>query len=316
MTRAHRILAIGARFACLALFAAGAASAASDVTVDDSRVFPESITATADGTVIFGSMSKPIIYKADPGSTKAEPWIHLTGNGAINTLGVLADRHTNTLWACQQERDLSLSKPPSHTALRAFDLQSGAAKGSYPLPGESTLCNDIALEHGGAVYISDSPNGRIFRLKPGADALELVLQHPDLKGIDGLTFVKGVLYVNSISANTIMRVPLAADGTSAGPPVQITLSRPIGHPDGLRAQGDRLFVAENGAGRVSELVLDGDKATVVTLKDGFDTPTAVQPRGDILWVGEAKLEYLHDPKLKDQDPGVFKAYALSIPPAH
>lgn len=295
---------------------ASGALAASDVTVDDTLVFPESMTATMDGLVIFGSMNKPIIYKADPGAAKAEPFIHLTGKGAVVTLGVLADRHTGTLWACQSERDTSGPKPTNHTSLRAFDLKTGADKGKYPLPGDSTLCNDIALTHGNGVYLSDSPNGRIFRLKPGASALELVVQHADLMGIDGLTFVKGVLYANSVSANTIMRVPLNADGSSAGAPVQIALSRPISRPDGMRAAGKRLFLAENGAGRVSELLLDGDKATVVTIKEGFDTPTAVQPRGNVLWVGEAKLEYLHDPKLKDKDPGVFTAYALPMPPAH
>lgn len=295
---------------------AGGAYAASDVTVDDTQVFPESITATSDGTVIFGSMNKPIIYKAEAGATKATPFIHLSGKGPVTTLGVLADRHSQTLWVCQAERDTSGPKPVNNTSLRSFDLKSGADKASYPLPGESTLCNDIALTRSNGVYLSDSVNGRIFRLKPGATSLDLVIQHPDLKAIDGLTFVKGVLYANSVGANTIMRVPLNADGSSAGAPVQIALSRPISRPDGMRAAGKRLFLAENGAGRVSELVLDGDKATVITIKEGFDTPTAVQPRGDVLWVGEAKLEYLHDPKLKDKDPGVFKAYALPMPAAH
>ena len=118
-------------------------------------------------------------------------------------------------------------------------------------------------------------------------------------GIDGLTFVKGVLYANSVSADTIMRVPLNADGSSAGAPLQIALSRPISRPDGMRAGRQAPVPGRNGAGRVSEFVMDGDKATVVTIKEGFDTPTAVQPRGNVLWVGEAKLEYLHDPKLKD-----------------
>jgi hypothetical protein len=56
------------------------------------------------------------------------------------------------------------------------------------------------------------------------------------------------------------------------------LSQPVVRPDGIRAQGDRLFVAENGAGRVSEVKLHGHQATMVVIKDGYVTPTAVQER--------------------------------------
>jgi hypothetical protein len=81
----------------------------------------------------------------------------------------------------------------------------------------------------------------------------------------------------------------------------------------MRALGDRLFVAENGAGRVSEVKLHGDRATVVMIKDGYITPTAVQPVGDVLWVGEAKFAFMRDPKLQGQNPGPFKAYAVPLP---
>lgn len=45
----------------------------------------------------------------------------------------------------------------------------------------------------------------------------------------------------------------------------------------------RLFVAKNGAGRVSE-----QSSTVIALviiKDAYVIPTVVQPMGDVLWVG-------------------------------
>jgi hypothetical protein len=294
------------------------AFAASDVTVNDTEVYPESITAMADGTVILGSYYKPIIYKAGPGQTTAEPWIHLSGQGSEATLGVLADPKTKTLWACQAEQEPGTPPPlPRHTMLRTFDLKTGKDKASYPLPGATNLCNDITIAADGTAYISDTINGQILRLKPGG-ALMLWLKDPALAGIDGLTFVKGALYVDSVAQSTILRVPMNADG-SAGTPVLIALSQPVVRPDGLRAQAGRLFVAENGAGRVSELKLDGDKARVVVIKDGYVTPTAVQPVGDVLWVGDAKLAFIDpklfglDPKLQGHDPGFFKAYALPLP---
>ena len=307
MTRTHRLAALAG--AAISLAFAGAAHAASDITVNDTLAYPESISMAADGAMIMGSSNKPVIYRAAPGATSAEPWIHIK-DGAT-TLGILADSKSNTLYACQIESTTS-TPPGRKSTLLTFDLKTGKPKASYPLDGAVNLCNDVVIGKGGVAYISDTVNGSIVRLKPGGQ-LETWLKDPALAGIDGITTVKGELYANSVTQSTIVRVPMNADG-SAGTPVVLTLSQPVGRPDGMRAQNGRLFVAENAAGKVSELKLEpGDKATVVVLKDGYITPTAVEPIGDTLWVGEAKMAYKNDPKLKGQDPGQFKAYALPIP---
>src|SRR5579871_119123 len=76
------------------------AATPSEVTVDDTKVFPESITSTPDGRVILGSLHNPRIYRSAPGGDRAEPWIKVKGKGQVGTLGVLADPGTRTLWAC------------------------------------------------------------------------------------------------------------------------------------------------------------------------------------------------------------------------
>jgi sugar lactone lactonase YvrE len=170
------------------------------------------------------------------------------------------------------------------------------------------LCNDIAIAGDGTVYVSDTINGQILRLKSGG-SLEVWLKDAVLAGIDGLTFLKGTLYVNSVTKSLLLRVPMNADG-SAGTPVLIETSQPLVRPDGMRVQGKRLFVAENGAGRVTELKFVG--ATVRVLKEGYTTPTAIEPVGKVLWVCDAKFAYRNDPKLKGQDPNPFKAYAVPL----
>jgi len=72
----------------------------------------------------------------------------------------------------------------------------------------------------------------------------------------------------------------------AGPPVEISLDQPIKGPDGMRAAKGRLFVAENGSGKISAISVNGDKGTVTVLKEGLKTPTAVEPAGDTLWIAE------------------------------
>jgi hypothetical protein len=54
----------------------------------------------------------------------------------------------------------------------------------------------------------------------------------------------------------------------------------------MRAANGKLLVAENGSGRISAITVSGDKATVTVLKEGLNTPTAVEPAGDMIWIAE------------------------------
>jgi hypothetical protein len=314
-----RFAVAAVRLACLSALCAlpyPVLAAPGDVTVNDTMVFPESITSTTDGVVIFGSLRKPVIYRSAPGGSTADPWIHLTDPGSNDTsLGVLADQASNTLWSCVSLRAANAAPPPQgqgRSILRAFNLKTGKIKASYPLPGTNTFCNDISIAPDRTVYATDTNNGRVLRLNRRAKALEIWVEDKRLAGIDGLTFLGPTLYVNTVRTNHIYRVPIGADG-KAGELVDIALSKPLMGPDGMRAANGHIFVAENGAGRVSELTFDGDHADVTLVKDGFQMPTAVSPVGGVLWVGEAKLNYAFDPKLRGQDPGPFKAYALPLP---
>jgi hypothetical protein len=72
---ARKMISAAAWIALSAVAAATAVEAASPVTVKDTRVFPESITATSDGTLLISGLEKGIIYGAAPGATTAEAWI-------------------------------------------------------------------------------------------------------------------------------------------------------------------------------------------------------------------------------------------------
>src|SRR5437773_4790592 len=159
-----------------------------ELTTSDTAVAPENLTSSKDGSVYFGSTAKGTIYRAAPGAARAEPWILASVTGLTNTLGVLADDKTNTLWVCQNATRTSEGAPSvGQTALRSFDLRSGAAKGTYPFPPNPGICNDIALSADGSAYVSESFRGRIHRLRPGATALEVWLTDQQLDVIDGLS---------------------------------------------------------------------------------------------------------------------------------
>ena len=117
-----------------------------EVTIDDSGVQAENLTSSQDGSVYFGSTAKGTIYRAAPGAPRAEPWIQASTAGLTNVLGVLADDKTGTLWVCQNNTGGRGGAPVvGQTALRSFDLKSGAAKGTYPFPSNGGVCNDMGI---------------------------------------------------------------------------------------------------------------------------------------------------------------------------
>jgi sugar lactone lactonase YvrE len=273
--------------ACAVLVISSAlAASARDILINDAKSQPESLTMAPGGVLIVGSASSPYVYKVPAGSSTAEKFIDASAEGpGTFFLGMLADAATNTLWTCQLTPVPNTTPQARHTTLRSFDLTTGAPKIRWNLPGDNNLCNDFTIGPDKALYITDTIPGRLFRLPAGASAAELYLEHATLRGVDGITFLDGVLYVNNVIFNKLYRIPVDASG-KAGTPVDIWMDQPVKGPDGMRAANGKLLLAENGSGKISSLTVNGDKASVTVLKDGLDTPTGVEPAGDTIWIAE------------------------------
>jgi hypothetical protein len=273
--------------ACIALAVCFTQTAtAAEILIGDAKSQPESLTVAPGGVVIVGSASSPFVYKVRPGSTTAERFIDVSDEPAGTFfLGMLADAASNTLWTCQLTPVAGATPPHKHTALRGFDLATGAAKFRWNLPGDDSTCNDFSIGPDKALYITDTANGRIYRLAPGAETAELYLEHRTLMGVDGITFLDGVLYVNNVIFNKLYRIPVDASG-KPGTPVDVWMDQPVRGPDGMRAANGKLYVAENGTGTIASMTVNGDKASVTVLKDGLKAPTGIEPAGDTLWFTE------------------------------
>jgi sugar lactone lactonase YvrE len=259
---------------------------AADILIADAKSQPESLTMAPGGILIVGSASTPFIYKVRPNSTTVEKFVDASGEGAGTFFfGMLADAATNTLWACQLTPTPGTTPAKRHTALRGFDLSTGTQKLRWDLPGDNSVCNDFSIGPDKALYISDTVNSKIYKLPAGATSAELFLEDRALYGIDGITFLGGTLYVNNVFSNNLYRIPVDAAG-KAGQPVDIWMDQPLKGPDGMRAAGGKLLLAENGSGKIDLITVNGDKASVTVIKDGLKTPTAVEPAGDVIWIAE------------------------------
>jgi sugar lactone lactonase YvrE len=289
-----------------------AAQPITEITLPGTRIFPESITSTSDGTLIVGSLGHGNVSRIVPGTAMVEEWIK-PGTGGLNqVLGVYADEKSKTLWVCSN----NLENKGEATAAMAFDLKTGAPKGTYPLPGDGTLCNDIAAASDGTTYFTDTRQGSVLMLKPGGKSLEVAAKDPLLAGADGLAFgEKTILYVNSVSAGKLLRLDLGPDGKSKSV-VELKLSRPLDRPDGMRAIGkNRLLLAEN-SGKMSIVTFEGEglqNAVITTIKEGLESTPGVTATRGMAWIVEGKLNYRNDPAFKDKDPGLFKMYAVPLP---
>jgi sugar lactone lactonase YvrE len=273
---------------CIAVVAGLAqASSAADILINDAKSGPESLTVAPGGALIVGSASTPFVYRVRSGSTTAEKFIDASAEGpGTFFLGMLADASSNTLWTCQLTPVPDTTPGQRRSALRSFNLDTGAPKSRWNLPGDNNVCNDFAVGPDKALYITDTGNGKIFKLPAGASTADLFLEdRAALSGIDGITFLNGTLYVNNVRSNKVYRVPVDAAGKAA-PAVEIVLDQPLKGPDGMRAANGKLLVAENGAGKISAIMITGDKGVVTVLKEGLATPTAVEPAGDTIWIAE------------------------------
>jgi sugar lactone lactonase YvrE len=271
------------------------------ITIQSKNLFPESITSTADGTIIVGSFGTSTIWRIPAGENIGSPWVDASANkGPL--LGVLADEMSGRLLVCQ-------------AGVKTFDLKTGAAKESLTIPNANPFCNDIAVRDDGSIFVTDTTGAKIFMFAKGATTGVEVASDPLLAGADGLAFLSDPdkLYVNSVTTSKLLRLDLAKDG-KVTKITDLKLSRPLEGPDGMRPiDGKRLIIAE-GAGRTAMGVPNGDTVEITTLKEGRmegGTPAVTLTKG-MGWTAEGKLRQ-RDAKNPDADKGPFRLFPVPLP---
>jgi hypothetical protein len=291
------------------------------IALPGAKAFPESITSTLNGTLFIGRLGEGGVVRANPRTGEAALFVAPGASGSRSIAGVFADDASNTLWACSN--DLSalggLSSGRDHgSALMGFDLETGVARLSVPLPGAHAFCNDIAVDTSGAVYVTDSAGPNVLWLRAGASAFEVFASNPQFlpppgggAGLDGIAFGgDGNLYVTTYTAGALFRIDV--ERGRAGRVIKLHGAR-LSLPDALRPFGERSFLLVEGAGTLDRVDIEVDEFKAVLISGGFRTPTSVTRVGSTAWVSEGQLPFFFDRSRKNQSPSLpFLIYAAPL----
>lgn len=244
--------------------------------------YPESLAASADGTLFVGSLVTGQVTAFADGSPEGRAVVG-AGSGVTGVAGVTV--RGDELWLCSI--DTTFQRP---TEVRRFALD-GTPQGAFPLAANQ-FCNDLAFDARGTLYVTDSFAGTVLRLRPGADALETWLQDPALAasapgafGLDGIAIAGTTIYLNTFDTGRLFRVTIEDDGPGALVPIAGTFTA----PDGMRVLDDGALLVVEGAGRLSRVDVTGDTAVATVLADELDMPTSVIVARGSAWVSEGQL---------------------------
>lgn len=244
-------------------FAAAGAARARDVHLEKlwentDVTTPESVAWDAQHRVFYASSVNGPVMKKD-------------GNGYISKIG--PDGHTITrdwITGLDGPKGLVISGGKLYVAdidtLVEIDIKDARILHRYPAAGAKFL-NDTAAGPDGAIYVSDSFTQTIYRLHDGR--LEAWLTDPALNGPNGLLVQDGRLLVASMGTGQPPTPPASLHAVSLADQSISTISKDLGHLDGLQADGDRgWFLTDWPAGKLLYVDRDGQSRELLTVSQG------------------------------------------------
>ena len=136
-----------------------------------------------------------------------------------------------------------------------------------------------------------------MRRRQGAKELDVWLENKQLEppkngaGLDGIAIGgDGNIYVNTFNGGDFFRIEVK--NGEPGTVTKLQTSRPLKLPDGLRVLNGQTFLMVEGSGSLDRVTIVDDKASIETIKDGLQEPTAFAKVGDKAWVAEGQLSHL------------------------
>lgn len=158
----------------------------------ETDLIPEGIAIdNRTGTIYLTSINRHKIIAVDH-QGKARDFITAGQDGFLEGLGLKVDEKRGWLWALSVLREGRQFSSRIH----AFDLATGKTVQQYGIRDTVPhLFNDLAIDHNGNIFLTDTYFSAVYKLEPERKALSLFLQSPGLRYPNGLVFGNGHLYI-------------------------------------------------------------------------------------------------------------------------
>lgn len=306
-------LAIGLASPVPAGAAPSDAVTATTIATFEPDVGPEGITVTPDGSVYVSTSTGGEVWEVHPdGSASVEVTLADVPEGSFGVLGLDSD-HTGRLYAA------------AATGEAATNGVWSWHPGDEPrrIPGTEAIAFPNAITTGpdGAIYITSSFSGAVWRAAGPAGPAELWLQDESLEGTgaflgpevpvgaNGIAVQGRAVYVAVTERAQVVRVAIDADG-GPGEVRVLVASDELAGVDGLAAGPDgAIYAAVIATNSVVRVGIDGAIDVLATAGDGLDTPSSLAfghgaQRGSLFVVNFAIGELLGVPP--GAGPGVVR----------
>jgi streptogramin lyase len=239
--------AVRARFEALKSVVVKRSEIAFQLTERD--LIPEGLAHDpGDGAFFVSSVHKRKIVRIDAsGVARDFTTPGQDGLGAVLALAVDPPRHA--LYACSAmipEMEGFRADEKGQSSLHQLDLATGKLTRKLTLtgPGKGHVCNDLAIDAGGVLFVSDSLSGAVYTANPGEDALTPLLPPGILKSPQGIVVSPDgrTLYIADYS-HGVVRVDRATRRVTPlpGPPGVFLTGL-----DALALHGNDLIATQNG----------------------------------------------------------------------
>ena len=188
----------------------------------------------------------------------------------LGVFGLALDEPRQTLWAATSavpEMSGFTAAQKGHAALAEFNLVTSELRRVVAVPddGSEHALGDLLVTREGTVYATDSTSPIIWKLTPGAEEMEKLVEHPAFISLQGLVLSNRTLIVADY-ANGLFAVDLSTSTPvvrALAPPPRATL---LGL-DGLVAAPGGLVAVQNGVTpqRLVRIALAPDLTTVTAV---------------------------------------------------
>jgi sugar lactone lactonase YvrE len=281
--------------------------------------YPNGIARAGDGTLYVGQVTSGRVLRKVPG----REWdVLFPGSDEIYAgTSLRLDEARGLLWGASPDF-LPGAQARPHRVF-ALDVRTGAVQRALTLL-DGGFGNDLALAPDGAVYVTDSRLGRVLRLRPGAQAFEVLVEDPRLLPVDGVgaggiaRAAHGTFVIGNYGSGRLF-VMQGADAPQSRLR-QLVLPRRLENPDGMAFAPDGALIVIEGAVasgdgkvlRVPDPLAPGPR-TIETLQRGLESPVnlAIGPDGRA-WVTEARIRHRLLPGRELDLPAEFRVLVIDI----